>query len=398
MLRKLFFGFIAVLLIYSCLDPYTLNIEGYENLLVVDALITDENTSHDVILRRTTSEIDEDSPYETGATVYVADGNGQNYYFTEESSGTYVSDSTELIVSEGDKFTLHIKTQDGLTYQSDECEVLPKTSIDKVYFKKDSDWDDDGETLYDGISFYVDGSGDASTYVRWLYDEDWEFMTRYPERFVVLEDETIESINPIENWTCWKHDNSIDINVLSFGNQLNSEIKEQKVHFVAPELSDRLLIRYCLSVKQLSISKEEYEYWRKLTESTEEVGDVFGKQPFSIAGNVYNVEDDTEPVLGFFQVGSAATKRFYVDYEDLRGMDFTYYSESCTVDSFLVDGLTYNSLYDIYNQKVINSNSYLYDFIYDQSGMIAIGMLLAKRRCSDCSMTGNPKEPDFWEE
>ncbi len=400
MLQKLFFCFIAVLVFFnSCIDSYTLDTEGYDNLLVVDGLITDENKSHDITLTRSTSDIDEDGPYVTGATVYVTDSIGDYYYFTENSTGVYSSDSTDLIVKEGDKYTLHIQTQDGATYQSDECEVLPKTTIDSVYYKKDSDWDDSGENLNEGISFYVDGCTDnASTYVRVLYDEDWEFKTAYPERYIVLEDNTVETIWPIENWLCWKHESSDDINVFSMGDRVGAKINEKHVVFVGSSVSDRLTIRYCLGVKLLTISKEEYEYWRKLSESTEDVGDEFAKQPYSVTGNLYNIEDESEAVLGFFQVGAVAFKRLYVNDEDLDDEDLPSYDDGCGANEYLADGDPYDSLYEIYEDKVINGSYYLAGFVYSSPGGAIIGVRLTERECSDCSATGDAKMPDFWED
>ncbi len=398
MLRKLFIGCITLFVFYSCLDKYNLNIEGYEDLLVVDGLITDENTTHDITLKHTTSNIDKDSPYVTGAEVYVTDSNGRIYYFEENTSGIYSSDSTDLVVEVGDKYTLHIKTQDGVTYQSDECTVLPKTTIDSVYYKKDEDWDVSGEYLNDGISFYVDSyTEDTSTYVRMLYDEDWKFRTRYPERMIITENEEYKMISPIVNWECWKHYSSNEIDVFSFGNQAGTEIKEKKVTFVASSVSDRLTVRYCLNAKQLSISKEEYEYWRKLKESTEEVGDVFAKQPYSLTGNVYNIDDENEPVLGFFQVGAVTSKRLYVDYEDLSGMNLPLYYGNCEIDSCMLEDYN-NSLYEIYDTEVLNGDGYLYEFIYNEVGGL-IGLYVSKEvKCTYCSETGNPDMPDFWED
>ncbi len=394
MLRKLLLCSITVLVIFnSCLDSYTLDVDGYENLLVVDGLITDENKSHDVILTRSTSDIDEDSPYETGATVYLTDSIGDYYYFTEYSSGVYSSDSTDLIVEVGDKYTLHIQTQDGATYQSDECEIFPKTTIDSVYYKKDSDWDDSGENLYEGLSFYVDGCmDDTSSYVRVLYYEDWEFKTPYPETYIVLEDNTLDIIRPLENWLCYKHNSSDDINVFSMSNQVGSEINEKQVVFVGSSVSDRLTIRYCLGVRLLTISKEEYEYWRKLAEATEDIGDVFAKQPYSVTGNVYNTENEDETVLGYFQVGSVSFKRMYVNYEDLNAMDLPDYDSSCTLHRHptLYEDL---SFYEIYVQYVINGDYYVYDYDFNKAQL-----LLAKKTCSDCSLTGDLNMPDFWEE
>ncbi len=401
------FGCVALLIILnSCLDSYTLDIDGYDNLLVVDGLITDENISHDIILQRSTSDIEEDSPYETGATVYVTDNNGVSYLFTENSSGVYSSDSTDLVVEEGDKYTLHIHTKDGAIYQSDECEVLPKATIDSLYYKKDSDWDESGDYLNDGISFYVDGCSDnAAGYVRLLYDEDWKFKTPYPENYIVLEDETVEPVWPIENHFCWKHDSSNDINIFSLSNQVGSEIKGKDVTFVASAVSDRLSVRYSLNTKLLTISKEEYEYWRKLNEATEDVGDVFAKQPYSVIGNVYNTEDESDPVLGFFQIGSVASKRLYVNYEDIDSLDLPEYDYGCELTKFYVDSVSvnfevYSSLYEIYVNEVVNGDYYIYGNIWDNEQMPPkiIGFWLAYKTCSDCSLTGELKMPDFWEE
>ncbi len=385
-------GCIAVLVLFnSCLDSYTLNIDGYDNLLVVDGLITDENKSHDITLTRSTSDMDEDSPYETGAMVYVTDSNGVMYYFEEYSSGIYSSDSTDLIVKEGDKYTLHIQTEDGVTYESDECEVLPKSTIDSVYYKKDSDWDDSGENLNEGISFYIDGSSDnASSYGRILYDEDWKFKTPYYERLIILEDGTSETVWPIKNRVCWKHVSSSDIDVFSMGDQVGSVISGKHVAFVGSDLSDRLLIRYCIGVKLLTISKEEYEYWRKLNESTEEIDDVFAKQPYSVTGNVYNEEDENEPVLGCFQVGSVAFKRLYVNNKDLDGLDLPTYSDTCELKK--VDTDFFDSYYKLYVKMVINGHFCIYSIAQDGS------VYLAWKVCADCTKTGNINMPDFWEE
>ncbi len=194
MLPKLFFSCIVVLVIFnSCLDSYALSIDDYDNLLVEDGLITDENKSHEITLTHSTTDIDEDSSYETSATGYVTDNIGDFYYFTETSSGVYSSDSTDLIVKVGDKYTLHIQTQDELSYQSEGCEVLSQSTIDSVYYKKDSEWDDSGENFYEGLCFYADGRSESTySYGRLMYAEEWKFRSAWPENFIILEDKSVE--------------------------------------------------------------------------------------------------------------------------------------------------------------------------------------------------------------
>nr|WP_319400830.1 DUF4249 domain-containing protein [uncultured Carboxylicivirga sp.] len=397
MLRNILIGVALLSITYSCLEPYSLHIDGYDNLLVVDALITDENASHTVVLRRSVSDINESSPYESGAVVYVTDTNGASYYFAEFGPGTYKSDSTDFIANDGDKFVLHIQTANGEQYESDQCELLTKTSIDDLYFAKNTNWDESGENQNEGISIYADGSANQSGYVRWMYKEDWEFQTPYPERYAWDGDLVPLSV---ENWFCWKTFNSNNIHVHSFGNQVSSEIKKEEICFIPTGLNDKLNIRYSILVKQLSISKEEYEFWRKLSESTEDVGDVFGKQPFSIVGNVKNITNNDEPVLGYFQVGAIADKRMYISFSDLNGMNLPYKSinDECNLDTFVVDGISFFSVDQIYEDKVVNGPYKFFEPVYDDMGMSVRGMLLSTPLCSDCSLKGSTSPPAFWEE
>ncbi len=399
MLRNILIGVALLSITYSCLEPYSLHIDGYDNLLVVDALITDENTPHTVVLRRSVSDINESSPYESGAVVYVTDANGANYYFAEFEPGTYQSDSTEFVANEGDKFVLHIQTADGEEYESDECELLPKTSIDKVYYGKNTKWDTSGETQNDGLSIYVDGSADESAYIRWIFEEDWKFRIPYPEQFIYDEEEEIKEI-PRENEVCWKTNKSNDINLYSFANQVGGKIEKKEVTFIPTGLSDKLTMRYSILIKQVTISKEEYEYWRKLSESTEDVGDVFGKQPFSLTGNIVNTKDTSEPVLGFFQVGSIQTKRIYINssvISDLK-LPLIDYRKGCYVDTVRVDGLRYSSGFEIYDEYVNKEGMTVYQPLYGSDGMSIEGLLLAFPVCANCTYSGNINPPAFWEE
>jgi len=398
MLRKFIFGVVLLAIAFSCLEPYNVNIDGYDNLLVVDGLITDENKSHTIELRRSTTTITESSLYESGAVVYVTDDKGGQYYFAEFSPGLYKSDSTNLIVKEGDKFILHIQTSDGNIYQSSECEILPKTEISNVYFKRNTAWDQEEENQNEGISIYVDGRASQTAFVRWMYEEDWKFVTPYPERFAFTEDQQLIQLD-LENYLCWKRNISNNINVYSFTDQVGGAINNKEITFIPSGLNDRLTLRYSILIKQLSVSQDEFEYWRKLSESTEGIGDVFGKQPFSLRGNIANVNDETEPVLGYFQTGSVASERIYIDYDEVLKLGVPLYNiyDNCHLDTFRVDGIAYFSPYQIYQEQVVNGHLKFYDPIYGD-GFDIVGLLLSNPVCSDCSLRGVTYPPAFWEE
>lgn len=400
MFRKIIYVFLIIISTSSCLDPYDINISDYEDLLVVDALITDEVKNHRVYLSRSVPNLDEMPEVETGAIVVITDENNVEEVLTEVGPGIYETDKLQFIARIGGTYTLNITTRSGDKYRSSPCTILPATIIDNVHFKAAKEWnDDETEELY-GVNIMVDGSSYEGGYVRWLYDEDWKFRVPFP----VMMDYNYalgdwEFVTP-KNVTCWKNNISNQVVIHSFENQNSAELKDKKVCFVPSEATDKLSVRYSILVKQVSISKEEYEFWNKLKISTEDVGDVFGKQPFSIEGNIKNVYNPKEPVLGYFQTGSAVKQRLYINRQEINELELPVikYDFGCRVDSFMVDGFSFNSPLEIYESQVLSGPYNLHDVIYAENSMAVIGLLLARPVCSDCTLTGESKQPDFWEE
>jgi len=74
-----------------------------------------------------------------------------------------------------------------------------------------------------------------------------------------------------------------------------------------------LSIRYSLLTSQYSISKNAYTFWTNVKEQNENLGDLYSKQPFQIRGNIYNVNNSSEPVLGYFTVAGISQKRIFVN-------------------------------------------------------------------------------------
>ncbi len=400
MYRKIAYVFLLTFCMISCLEPYDVDIADYEDLLVVDALVTDEVKNHRVYLSRSVPSLDETPQVESGALVIVTDENNNEEVLTEISPGVYETDKLQFTARVGGTYTLSIRTATGDTYQSSPCTILPPTTIDNVHYKVAKEWNaDETEELY-GVNILVDGSSYEGGYVKWLYDEDWKFRVPYP---IMLDYDYAlndwQYVKP-ENVICWKKNASKEVVIHSFTNQNTEILKDKMVCFVPSELTDKLSVRYSILVKQVSITKEEYEFWNKLKISTEDVGDVFGTQPFSIRGNIKNVENPKEPVLGYFQTGSVVSKRLYIDRKELDDMQLPNikYNFGCRLDSFVADGLSYSSALEIYEELVLPGGYNLHDAIYADNSLAVIGLLLTRPVCSDCTLTGESQQPDFWED
>jgi hypothetical protein len=77
----------------TCIDPFYPNISGKEALLVVDALLTNEDRSYTVKLSRTTPAQNEDPALVFGAIITISDQNGNVTKLTEATNGIYKTDS-----------------------------------------------------------------------------------------------------------------------------------------------------------------------------------------------------------------------------------------------------------------------------------------------------------------
>ena len=400
MKRKITYAILVFSLSWSCLDPYEVNVTNYQDLLVVNALITDEVKNHQIHLSRSVPNLDEIPTVESGALVVITDENNNEEVLTEVAPGLYETDKSQFVAKVGGTYTLSIRTSNGKIYKSEPCLILPKSTITNVHYKAGKEWNSDETEELDGLFIQVDGSSYKGGYVRWLYEEDWKFKVPYPTR--IDYDYEIEDwvYKKVEKDKCWKHFESNGVIIHSFSNQNNAQIKNKEICFVPSEVTDKLSLRYSILVKQLAISKQEFEFWNKLKIASEDVGNIFGTQPFSIKGNIKNVDDEKEPVLGYFQTGSVSSQRLYIDRKEAAklGLPIISYNEGCRIDSFKADGESYDSALEIYENMVVNGSYRLYDGIYSENSMAIIGLLLTRPVCNDCTLTGTSQKPDFWED
>lgn len=402
--QKVMFLLGLSLFLHTCIEPIPATVGDNSNaLLVVDALISNEYSNYQVYLSRSIANINEDVIPESGATVTIEDDQGFVAEFLETETGLYESNRNLFQGHPGRTYTLNIRTKSGNVYVSDPGIMKVPSSIDSIYYVP-GNHPDSVQNSYTGLRIYVDGhvGDDDIEYLRWTYNEDWKFAIPFGNN---LEIPTPDGgWEPVESKKyCWKSDVSHDINVLAFGNQSEKIIKDKELFFIDSENSDKLVLRYSALVKQYSISKEEYEFWKKLEDSNTNVGNIFGEQPFTIRGNIRNIDNPDERVLGYFSVGGCASKRIYIDNAEIREyrLPIDDYYNTCSYDSLMFNVLNMNA-YEVYEEYVLN-DFYNYDFAFailpaGSMSTTPIGLAVSTPQCCDCSLQGDLNAPDFWEE
>ncbi len=277
-------------------------------LLVVEGEITDRAGPYQVKLSYTSATLEAfRGDVLSGAEVYISDANGNRAPLTETTEpGTYETDSATFRGEEGGTYTVDITTPAGKRYAS-LPETMPEgTPIDSVYFQLESrpkigplgdlvdEW---------GLQFYVqtgDG-GSRVAYYRWKWDATFRFRTPIP----------IPQAEPIPGACFTDMPSGSAIRLATTEGLMRDRIEEQQLNFV-PIAGRGLQIRYSLLVQQHALTEGAYNFWEDIVAQQTTGESIFDPPPSPIAGNLYNVDDDSETVLGYFQVASVVEKRIFV--------------------------------------------------------------------------------------
>jgi hypothetical protein len=363
---------IILMIIGSCITQFIPETDEDQNLLVVEGLITnqDEGNTIRLSLSMPLGKKAVVKPLK-GCVVTVTDDQGGTMYFPESSTpGTYKSTSVGVI---GRKYTLHIKTNSSITnsysYESLPLEMNAVPPIDSIYYEKikiadKTRW----SPLLQGCQIYLDTYDPTGNckYYRWDYNETWEFRLPFSK--------------PVNN-TCWISNNASVINIKNTSVISEDRISRYPLNFISNE-TDRLKVRYSILVNQYSLNEDEYDYWEKLQNVTQDVGSLYDIIPSSVPGNIYCVEDPGEKVLGYFSVSAKTSKRFFIK---------DYFSGIVNLYTDCISDTIFGNASDI---PGLNISAWILEQVLPPQPPYAV--ITNIRGCADCTVRGTIVEPYFW--
>jgi len=362
--------FCLSVLTVGCITKFIPNVTEKSSLVVVDGMITDAREIYTIKLSYSLP-LNEQSTLKpiTGAGVSVSDDLGNSYYMAENSPGSYSSDSSVFKGEIGRKYTLHIQTA-GTTYESFPMLMTAVPAIDSLYWQKVTIKDKDLLTGFpvEGCQIYLDSrdNGENCNFFRWNFLETWEFHLPY---FV-------------PNNVCWRSENSYTINIKSTSNLSENSISKLPLYFIS-NISDRLSVKYSMLVKQYSISQDEFNYWGKIRDISQNVGGLYDIVPASVGGNMICVDNPQEAVLGYFSVSSVSSKRLFVE-DYFHGLVNQYLS--CPADTIFGYG------------PIQGENTNVWVIIDHTLGPPIYRVITYQRACADCRLKGSSARPSFWDE
>lgn len=364
--------------IISCVDEYWPVLDKYENLLVVDGILT--NSDEPVKVRLSlSSAVSSDKPIPLGGgNVYLTDEKQGVTNFSETEPGTYQVIDSMFRGQVGKFYQLHINLPDGRSYESDVCYMKPESIIDSVYGVIEKPADSDDSNDFPGIQFYIENHSEVSdtSYYLWKVTQTYKYRATFDIDYTWT-GEFHPFPDPDSLRTCWHTARVSDILVATTGLLDPTTVSQFPLHFVSTE-TKLLSIRYSPLVQQISISKAAFEFYEAIGEQNIETGNLWSTQPYQILGNIHNISNNSEPVLGFFVVGGATQKRIFVNKPPL-----TFYYKECVPD--------FESVQNIKLEDRITWPIYIDD-------IMVLGWAMAdSKACFDCRLEGGSlTPPDFW--
>jgi len=367
----------------GCTEPFDGEVVGLEEVLVVNALITNEDKHQEVRLSRP-YPFDEDSPIPEENAIVRVDAGEQQFDFEEVAPGRYES-VLPFSAEVGKDYSLFVTTENERSYQSTSMQLpVANTNIDELYAERTT-----GDQGDEGMAIFVDtfDPSRTSNYYRYEYEETFKVIAPFwsPLDYVFVIQLSSGPLFDIimrerEEKVCYGFDSEKTINVVNTLNLAEDRLSRYNVRFI--DRNNYILShRYSILVRQYVQNPEAFAYYEALRDLSQSSTTVFSEdQPGFLAGNIVSLDDENENVAGFFEITTVTEKRIFFDYEDFfPSEDLPPYFQNCMPAVETGEDLK-TSL-----QKEIR--------VYYGPGGLTV-----PRACGDCNALGSNKVPDFWVE
>jgi hypothetical protein len=348
---------IVILSLASCIDSISFDIPNDSTFLVVDGFITDDIGPHRIKLSRSAkyeNTLNDSGEGEvasvSGAILSIVDNLGTiiplqevfdgagregdtNYSGKIGYNGNYETvESFKGIV--GNQYHLQIEVN-GETYQSSKETLKASSLIDTVTYSHVSIpyLNESNKVAYNmGLEFYADfKSTSDATHYKW----DWEntfILDDYIGTDTLNPDYVIYHIPPLDPKKCYVNDLPIpDINIMK-NEVFGFTYENYPVSFVPVDF--KFNYKYSMNLILYSMSDEASKFWNQVSSQASVTGSIFDPAPARISGNIQNVNDSKEVVLGYFGAFGKSEKRVFIDSFEagiLMGLGSLFYSrhEGC---------------------------------------------------------------------
>lgn len=269
----------------SCVDVINLDLPEKDKRLVIEGLVTNQDTSYTVKLTRTAKysfTYNDAVEKEDGALVMITDDVGNIDTLSETDMAIYQTNPAHFKGMVGRTYKLDIYTKAGKHYTSTPEKMVSVPKIDSIYYERD---------LTDRP--YSNSSYKNTIYINWqdqpdvpnYYLHHWSYFWNGK-----WHDES--------QWNKVFNDNLID------GQYLKKYIANVEWDGYG----------FYVRITRYSLTKQAYEFWNLLKQQVNPEDDGVVTTSAPLIGNVFNAENPDDFALGYFQVSAVSVAQVYVEH------------------------------------------------------------------------------------
>jgi hypothetical protein len=323
--------FIIILLFSdSCVDRIDFDSSNASAQLVIEGQINNEHGPYTIRVNRTRKILDfgEIKPV-SASKVIISDNLGNSEILTELSPGIYKTKVNGIQGTIGREYVLRVETRDGKVFESSPEKINPAGEIESLYYRFEKFEPQTGPSQY-RFRFYINSRGEdrIENLFRWKFTTTYKVQTN-PELHTRLAGETrvpdplpcsgfntiLEQIGPCECCTCWANQLESRPKVNDNTIVLDGSYKDVEVGVVPVEywvFFDKVKIE----VKQMSLSRVAFDYWKIVQDQKEGSTSLFQPAIGKAVSNMF-LKNGTEEVQGLFYASAIVKKNIFIDASDI---------------------------------------------------------------------------------
>jgi Domain of unknown function (DUF4249) len=330
MFKPLLLFIVVCFITVACIDKINVEYDLSADLLTIDGIVTDQNVI-EVSIQYSRSL--EGSTYIDPVRNCIVEVlvNGQSVKLTESLPGIY-TEPNKLKGAIGKTYQLRFTTPQGVKYESSIEKLNAAPPIDKIYheFNEKGQLNNTGKVVIHSTSdVYIDFEDPVAQQNYYLW------KTNLFERIDICEtcDAGLYQVGigcvrpryqtnpPLPNYDyeckgrCWDIIDKNDLNILS--DELTNGKKTvgrliQKVPYYRNEGG-------LIEIQQYCITQLAYRYYDLLRQQSQTTGTLTDTPPAALVGNVRNLSNENEVIVGLFSAAGLAKRRHWI----ARGKDPT---------------------------------------------------------------------------
>jgi Domain of unknown function (DUF4249) len=309
----------------SCIDPYSVDLARNNKILVVEGLLTDDIQNPDTISIQYSTSIEGnirkiDIP-SLQPVIKIVDS-GKEIKLVEYAKGKYLPPK-DFQIKQNEKYVLRF-TIDGNNYESTPESIINTPPITDIYekFNPISRLSEDGKTQLSANEVFIDfkDTPNQDNFYLWrytLYERLQHCFTCYYSIYDFYSEKCIPPISylrsPYYDYNCLSECYSIirstQINVMSDALSKGSLITGRLIAKIPYYYTSGCLVE----VDQICVSPAAFAFYKVLESQSQSTGGLADSPPAAIIGNIQNLKNPAEKVVGYFGIANIQRKKIWID-------------------------------------------------------------------------------------